>query len=409
VRLLAPLPLLFLAACGSSGSGGPSIPFTGTPGEPIAATNVLDTLMIPVTVDGVRGTAIVDTGSPVVLLDPSTFVDAGLPDGGGAVPTLTVGALTFPGAYVVGANLIASPDPSIPLGASLGCGILCNFAVSLDYRDATLTLGASSPPPNVASPGTSVPFTLSGGGSVTISGVSGSVLFPPSRIVVEVTLEGTPHTFVVDTGSSFVTVRGSLFRALVADGRGEISGIGTATVGQQSSSAVTRLRSFGVGGASVAGLVAAEDPSIDATLDSVAAEVGQTIDGLVGGSYLRSFFVTIDYPGSALHLQGYTTGGPTFDTFDRIGVALAPSSGATPPTVGEVLAGTDAAKLGVVTGDVILAVDGHALTGLGETAIDTLLSGPVGSTKSVQFGAASASSLSMATVTIAVDDLLPLP
>ena len=77
-------------------------------------------------------------------------------------------------------------------------------------------------------------------------------------------------------------------------------------------------------------------------------------------------------------------------------------------TVAYVFSGTDAAAHGVMVGDVIVAIDGQPLAGLGSTAIDVLLSGPVGSTKSVQFGTTGAPTLSMRSVSIAVDDVLPL-
>ncbi len=384
------------------------VDYSGTEGRPIAVTNVVDTLLVPLSVNGVHGTAIVDTGSPVVALDPSVFVGAGLPDGQGTVDDLTVGSLTFTRPSVLGANLISSPDPTITVGGSLGCGVLCDFAVSLDYRAATVTLGTSTPPSDIADPGSSIPFTLGGGGTATITGVPGNVVFPPSRIEVDATIEGVAHAFMVDTGSSFVTLRKTVFAGLIADGRTEIRGIGTATVGQESSSAVTRLRSFSVGDEEIDGLVAASDPSIDDSLDSVGAEVGYEVDGLVGGSFLRQFYVTIDYPNSALRLRRYTTGGPTYDTFDRIGAAVAPAQGTTPATVAQVLTGTDAATQGMAVGDQIVAIDGKPLAALGSTAIDELLSGPVGSSKTVQFGVAKSALLSEKTVFIGVDDILPL-
>jgi hypothetical protein len=417
VRRPLTLSLLFasLAACGSPIETGPGFdastpptPYTGTPGRPIAADNVLDILIVPVTVNGITGTAIVDTGSPIVALDPPSFADAGLPNGAGPVAALDVGALDFPGATVVGANLIGSPDPTVALGGSLGCVVLCDFAVSLNYRDSELTLGPAATPPNIEAPGVTVPFTLGGGELVTLTDVPGDVTFPASRVMLTVTIEGTEHPFVVDTGSSFVTLRESVFEGLVADGRTVISGIGTATVGMESSSSVARLRSIVVGGAEVTGAVGADDPNIEQTLDDIATETGSAVDGLVGGSFLRQFFVTVDYPSSALQLRRYTRGGPTFDLFDRVGIAISPTDGSTRPTVAGVFEGTSASKLGVATGDVVVAIDGHALATLGSTAINTLLSGAVGSTKMVEFGAAAAASLSMKTVSVDVDDVLAL-
>lgn len=414
-HLALALAVPLAAACVSNGSaaagggdGGVTVAVSGPEGEPLAATNVADVLVVPLGVDGTEGTAVVDTGSPIVALDPSAFGATTLPDGAGTVSTLTLGALTFARQYVVGANLLSSPDPTVAIGGSLGCDILCAFALSLDYRGSTVTLGASRPPSGVASPGASLPFTLGGGGTVGLTGVPGSVDFPASRIVVLATIEGQARTMVVDTGNSFVTLRSTIWSGLVADGRGEITGVGTASQSQESSSGVARLRSVVVGGEEVTGLVGSSDPAIDATLDGVAAEIGASIDGLVGGSFLRQFYVTVDYPARVLHLRRYTVGGPTFDTFDRLGFAVAPAKAGGPSTVAAVLGGTDAARQGVAVGDVVVSVDGHPLAPLGETAIGVLVSGVVGSTKAVTFGAAKSASLSGQTVSIAVDDLLPL-
>ena len=199
---------LALGGCGGGGSAGAvSVDVKGAEGTPIAATNHLDVLVVEVGVGGAHAGVVVDTGSPVVALDPAAFGAATLPAGGGTVPALTVGALTFTRPYVVGADLVPSPDPTAPLAGSLGCGVLCAFAVALDYRASTVTLGAAAPPAGVESPGGAVAFSRRGGGSVTIDGVPGSVEFPPSRVTLAATVEGHAWTLVLDSGSSFVVLR----------------------------------------------------------------------------------------------------------------------------------------------------------------------------------------------------------
>jgi hypothetical protein len=397
------------ASCSSRSGDAVTVNVSGSQGTPIPATKLDDLLLVNAQVGGVSGALVVDTGSPIVALDPSAFSTAGFPAGGGAasVASMTIGGLTFHGQPVVAAPLVTSPDPTVPLAGSLGCGVLCAFAVSLDYRGSTVTLGASTPPNGVAPP-VAVPFSLEGGGTETLADVPGTVVFPPSRIVVTATIEGAAHPLVVDTGSSTVLLRESIFTSLVADGRAEITDVGTQSVGASSTSAVTRVRSFGVGGAVVSGLVAAADPSLDASLDSLATEIGGPVDGLVGGSFLREFFVTVDYQGGLLDLRRYTEGGPTYDVFDRVGVAVTPAMGSTPATVTAVFAGTDAATHGVSVGDAVVSIAGTPLANLGETAINALLSGAVGSTKTVTFGATASPLLSMQTVTLGVSDVLPL-
>jgi hypothetical protein len=54
----------------------------------------------------------------------------------------------------------------------------------------------------------------------------------------------------------------------------------------------------------------------------------------------------------------------------------------------------------------MVAIDGAPLASLTLTQVEVMLGGAVGSTKSVQFG--SAATLANQTVSIAVDELLPL-
>jgi C-terminal processing protease CtpA/Prc len=123
---------------------------------------------------------------------------------------------------------------------------------------------------------------------------------------------------------------------------------------------------------------------------------------------LRDFYVTIGHPNQTLHVQRSTVGAPTFDDLDRVGLGTDASDGSGGVTVSVVVAGTDASAKGVEVGDVILSVDGVSLANIGATAADAIFAGPVGSTKMVQFGHAASATLSMQTIAIACDDVLPL-
>jgi hypothetical protein len=377
-------------------------------GIPIPATLVQGDMVIDVTVDGVTGTVVVDTGSPIVGLDPEPFAGAGLPDGDGTVPTFAVGDVTFSNAPVIGADLLSGGDPTTPLDGTMGCTILCNFAIALDYRDQTFTLGTSTMlPGNIESPGQSVAFKLEGGGVGQLGGTSFETTLPKSRIPVTVTIEGTAYSFLLDTGSGDTVISQAILSTVTADGRATMSSEDE-VIGGTSSSTITRLRSVVVAGAEVDGILATADSTITADLPAISAEVGHEVDGLLGGSFLREFYVTVDYPGGMLHFQRYTVGGPTFDDLDSVGASVGASDGSGGVTVNGVFPGTDASAKGVSVGDVIVAVDGQSLASVGETAAQTALGGPVGSTKMIQFGQASSPALSMQTVAIAVDDLLPL-
>ena len=103
---------LSLAAACSSSPGGVTVDETGALGQPIPVTVAADVLVVPVAVDGISGSLVVDTGSPIVAVDPLPFQGAALPNGSGTVSLLTLGGLAFHSLPVVGAALISSPDMS---------------------------------------------------------------------------------------------------------------------------------------------------------------------------------------------------------------------------------------------------------------------------------------------------------
>ena len=137
-------------------------------------------------------------------------------------------------------------------------------------------------------------------------------------------------------------------------------------------------------------------------------EVHHTVDGLLGGNFLRNFLVTIDYPEGVLHLQRYTTP-PIADEFQRVGVELGIANGAHRYGIARVYPGSDAAAKQLSVGDEVVSVDGVALDDLDPLAADDSLNGTVGATKMIGLGNAHTSGLTNTTITVRVDDLIPPP
>jgi hypothetical protein len=383
-----------LIACSSAGGG---LDYTGTPGQPQSAVVFANLLLTDIRVDGVGGPhVIVDTGSPIVVLSPASFPGAGIPPGSGTVDSLAFGGLTFHHPTVAGGTIITNLDPTVPVAGVVGCTLLCEFAVSLNYRDALVTLGPTATPVGADIPGVATGFALQGG----------TTSIPPSRIAIAASIEGADHPFIVDSGSSFVWIRSSLFNQITSDGRAQLP-ISAASAMGATTSTVARLRSMAVAGAQVSDIVVSADASLDSPIDKVAREVGHPVDGLLGGTFLSEFFVTIDYPNRMLHLQRYTTTDHIVDQFKRVGVGLAVAAQGQGYPVVLVIPGTDAAQKGVAVGDSIVAIDGQALAPLGQAAASRLLSGPLGSAKMVEFGATQSAALSNQTVALRVDELLP--
>jgi hypothetical protein len=392
-----------MAGCSSSS------PSQGTSGPPLASaadiealSRVTNLLFVPVDVGGTTGLMFVDTGDPFLLLNPATFPHAPTPVGN--VSTVSVESTDLSNVQVLtSSQLPNSPDPSVSIGGLLGCTVICGSVVSFNYRDVVFTIGNPVTPSGLM-PATTFGFSFKGGETLQSCGTN--VTVPRSRVVVSVEIEGSPHTMVVDTGASAVTVDASVYAALTADGRAQFTGGMVMTTSGSSAAAFTRAKSISVGGVEVDGVVVSHDPSFDTNLADVSMDAQETIEGSLGGTFLDNFYVTIDYPNSELHLARYADTSFIIDPAENLGFALELTS-AGGFLVDKVFSGTDAATKGVSAGDTILAIDGVELASQTLSQAAILASGKVGTTKSVQFGAAA--KLANKTVSIIVGNLLPLP
>ena len=197
---------------------------------------------------------------------------------------------------------------------------------------------------------------------------------PASRVVVTVDIEGQPHTMMLDTGASSVTVAASVFADLTKDHRAELSLGGALTVTGASTMSLTRARTVSVGGAEVDGVVVAHDMAFDADLTAISADAGETSEGSLGGTFLTNFYVTIDYPHRTLHLARYSDSSFIYDQGRILGVQLGARMGGG-ISVAQVFAGSDASMKGVQAGDVIESIDGQALGPLTTSQAFLLLGG----------------------------------
>jgi hypothetical protein len=358
----------------------------------------------------------VDTGSPLMLVDEAKFPGLDLGTRVQVTADLTVGSFTVDGIPLVQFPTNSGMDP-LNFAGLLGGDVMQQFPIRLDYANPDLALRLGMPAMEMATdgvevPGTSVAFTLEGGGRGTFK--NEIVSFPATRIPLTVDVDGVSHPFILDTGASETTVRSSLFATLTADGRAQLSGLPITTVAGPASATVIRVRTLTLGGATVVnpvvmtiGVMTIGDTA-DMLLDGIENEVHHPIDGLLGGNFLREFMVTVDYPGHTLHLQRYTAA-TIVDEFKRVGFELASGSSGHKFAIGVVYAGSDAAVKHLSAGDQIVSIDGQALDPLDSVTADTLLNGAVGTTKAVGLGVAQNAALSNTTVAVRVDDLIPAP
>jgi len=429
-------------SCGSGSSGtppGPGLTTMGTLGEPTTALVAGNLIFVNASMDMMAENPgsfgmLIDTGSPVVLIDPSLF--GGTPPTTAAkIPTtVSLGLLDAAGLPVV----VIENTPvlqvsnammdALGFGGILGGNVMREFSVQLDYAAPMMEgfcLGctASTTRTDVQLPGGVVPFTLKGGGNspVTLgSDAQGNpinspvVSIPPTRIPVTVTIDGTDYPFIVDTGATEVSLRSTVFDQLTSDGRSQlVSGIAIMTIAGASNASLTRAKTMTVGDSTVANVpvMTIMSTPADQLLDGISHELGgMPIDGLLGGSFLRNFLVTIDYPNGQLHLQPYATP-PIPDEFRRVGITIGLDVSRNHFVVSSVYPNSDAAAKGIKVNDEVVSIDGTSLTTVGYVAdADQLLDGTPNTSKTIGFGAKTSDpSLSNAMLSVLVDDLIPNP
>jgi Aspartyl protease/PDZ domain len=426
-----------LACGGSGGSNNTPLMTSGMLGEPSTAVISNNLIFVNASMNmmdqtpGIFG-MLVDTGSPVVLIDPTLFnapppttnaqiatkVDLGLLNAD-VPPTPVVVIEQAPVLQVSNAMM-----DGLGFGGILGGSVMRQFSVQLDYAAPMMEgfcLGCTAVGRADVLADNVVPFTLKGGGdsAVTLGTDSNgnpinspAINIPPTRIVVAVAIDGTAHTCIVDSGATQLSIRSTVYDALVADGRAQLSGgIAIMTIAGPANAEVTRAKTITVGSATIS------DPPVmsimttppDQLLGNISNELKTQIDCLLGGSFLRNFLVTIDYPATQLHLEPYLTP-PIPDEFRRAGFTIGLATQTGPFVVTYVYPGSDAASQGIAVGDDVVAIDGNNLMPpIYVDAADQLLDGTPGTTKTITFGATKKAANSGQTLTVLVDDLIPNP
>jgi predicted aspartyl protease len=375
--------IVFVTACSSADE--PTLRYDGDLGQPIEASLKSEVFFVDTSVNG-DGPRLfpVDTGAPVTVLDPGAFPSAGISAGAVTLKTIAFGNLTFHDVPAVAMGTCGGPCVDGALYGIVGADILRQFVVAFDYRFRTVTFGPRALPADVEGAETVVPFALEGGGEGTVQGSDARMKVPATRVTFKVMLEGKERTLVLDTGASNTVLAPAVYDEIVSDGRKQADQSVTTVTGA-SKTKVTRLGALSVMGIEVVGSTAARiEQELAAGLSQ---EIGYTVDGLLGGSYLREFLLTVDYPARQMKLRRYTHRDHVKDEFRRVGVMLSIDS------IGRLrlsrrIPGTEAANDPNVPasmfGAEILTIAGQPVKGLPIEEADRLLRGAVGEVKEIK-------------------------
>ena len=318
-------------------------------------------LFVPASLNGgATQYVLLDTGAPQTLWQ-------GL-SGDSFVGSLSVGPLTLHDYFVQG-----SAQTSI-----IGFDVLQRYVVTLDYHAPAVTIAAHTTPGPIH-------FSLERGNAVS--------QLAATTAVVDVVLEGEHHRMAVDSGANTVVLRTSVANQWRSDGRLTLQST-SSTIYGQTQSHLFRLRSIAVGDASLTNVIVGD--GAEALLDS---DPSLVIDGLLGGTYLRAFLVTLDFPDSTLALSAYPDESHIVDEFIRVPLLLARQGNEV--LVAQTIASPQAAALAPYVGQVVNSIDGRDPSNESDDTLSTLLHGPLGTIRSFVIGGAS--------VQIVLEDLLAIP
>ncbi len=376
--------VLLLPGLQSCGAPDHTFPFDyiGEPGVSVPVTFYSDVPQVEVAVDdGESHDFLLDTGAPATLLDAAAYAfDPGVYPSS-TVQTLGITVLDLDCAVL---NLFGG---ALTVGGIVGGDILRNFALTLDYRDAWATLYTDldgAPPPGGGDFGstTTRSFELRGGG--LLSTPSGEDLpVPPTRVVMTLDIEGHDVLAVLDTGASSVVVDESLYQDLL-DWRPErpvLEGFQVLTVDAAQDVVITRLASLRIASQGGVDTVQTSVPALvvlgSNALEHLSAEVGRSIQALLGGAFLRYYQLTIDYPARQVTLQPYLETDHV-DPEEYIGVGFTWDQVAVGNVVVErIVGGSDADLQGVAEGDRILTAGPYDILLTGEGGVSSAVAASV--------------------------------
>ncbi len=247
-------------------------------------------------------------------------------------------------------------------GGVLGGDFLGWFRLQIDYpaKRASLSTKVAAAPASQDVLAT-VTLNMAGEGAVTLPGGAGEADLPRVwPIVPGVEVEGTAVNALLDTGASFSLVDPMLIKALDASATARPAACCQSLhmAGGQKSAVLTRIKRLKVGAVEVTSHAAAVLDS-GAFWSELSAAAGRKVQLIIGGTLLRRYRVSLDYPARKLQLvkpSAPFVANP--DEFLLPGFTFCRAAGQDAMVVLDVFQRFDAANLGVSTGDLFTHVGG---------------------------------------------------
>ena len=360
---------LVVTACGSPAANEvPPVAYEGTLPASASARYFFNTLTVEASVDGATSRPLlVDTGSPLTGVDPTSWPDAAA--GGRISPSLSalaVGPLTFeqvPSAPLTECGTSCGP---YDVTGVLGGNVLRSFVVGFDYQGPTVVLGPTTLPSDAQGVGHDDRLRRGGRRNRDHRRRRRSGRRRPAHAAGPAgdhrghgAHAHRRHRLELHAPAAVALRDHGLGRTRPAISQS----VSTASGAAQGS--VARTHTLVVGAAQATGSPVGSIP--DDEVDDLATEIGGSVDGMLGGSFLRAFYATSTTARGQLSLYPYVTADPLADEFDRVGVFLA-EDGAGGYVVAQAV---EPSEQGLV-GEPLVDVDGTPVAGLDPDQADRL-------------------------------------
>jgi hypothetical protein len=343
------------------------------------------------------GIFVLDTGAGFLALDLDLARLLGIADGGARPAAVDLAArplarLELGGLQVDQVSPVLTVDAGVirrvtgrPVLGLLGQALFRDRVVVLDYREGTLVIlppEAGSGPPSPAAglalsaTAVAVPFRLAGDGKILVSAWVTSQAGQPGRKL----------TLIVDTGAT----KSVFFRAAL-DGYlpgwtawPALRGLGAPTLLGDASAVLVRVTGIELKGPG--GSVARS--GVDAAVlggdlgEVLADDVGESVAGLLGYSFLKHFRIALDFPRGLLWLdpsRGDVEDRP--EEYSHPGLQLESVRGEV--RVMAVAEGSPASRAGIRAGDELVAIDGESVVGRDVIMVSRRLEGAPGTALSL--------------------------
>lgn len=313
---------------------------------------VADNIVVEVQVNGVRTSAIFDTGGRNVMT-PSLarrlgLIGSGTSNVGGIgaskvaysktrVRELRIGGITLRDQAFLVLPLpyeLTDGGPK-PVEVDLGAELLARYVARIDFTTSRITL---TPSATFRPERGDEPAPLS---------------FEDTTPMVEATLDGLPGTFLVDSGSSFEIALTAPFVAAHDLTRRYPSSVNLAAgqgLGGATYARLARGKLFTIGRSALG------DPVLQLSSDRAGTLASKKYAGIIGVDALKRFTVTFDYSRRVMYLAS-TPASRLPQPYDRTGMNVDKNDARTFAVSG-VLPGGPAAAAGLRDGDSIVVIDG---------------------------------------------------